>query len=64
MKIKKVERKSYATLIWVKGHNAPFTVPRPPEDGNTWAGVLHLYGIPWMLYEYSDEKLKDTRRKV
>ena len=64
MKIKKVERKSYATLIWVKGHNAPFTVPRPPEDGNTWAGVLHLHGIPWMLYEYSDEKLKDTRRKV
>jgi hypothetical protein len=64
MKIKKVERKEYATLIWVKGHNAPFTVPRPPEDGKTWAGVLHLHGIPWMLYEYSDEKLKDTRRKV
>ena len=64
LKIKKVERKEYATIIWIKGHNAPFTVPRPPEDGYTWAGILHLHGLPWMLYEYSEEKLKDTRRKV
>ena len=64
MKIRKVERKQIATLIWVKGHNAPFTVPRPPEDGKSWAGILHLHGIPWMLYEYADEQLKDTRRKV
>ncbi len=64
MKIRKVERKKIATLIWVKGHNAPFTVPRPPEDGKSWAGILHLHGLPWMLYEYADEQLKDTRRKV
>ncbi len=64
LKIRKIQRKDSATLIWVKGHNAPFTVPRPPEDGKSWAGVLHLHGLPWMLYEYSDTKLKDTRRKV
>ena len=64
LKISKVELKDSATLIRVKGHNSPFTVPRPPEVGYTWAGVLHVQGLPWMLYEYSETKLKDTRRKV
>jgi hypothetical protein len=64
LKISKVELKDSATLIRVKGHNSPFTVPRPPEVGYTWAGILHVQGLPWMLYEYSETKLKDTRRKV
>lgn len=64
IRIKRVEQKEVATLIWLKGHNAPFTVPRPPEDGYLWAGILHLHGLPWVLYEYSQEKLKDTRKKV
>lgn len=64
IKIKKVEQKDVASIIWLKGHNAPFTVPRPPEVGYTWAGVLHLHGLPWVLYEYSEMKLKDTRKKV
>ena len=64
LNISKVELKDTATLIRVKGYNAPFTVPRPPEVGFTWAGILHVQGLPWMLYEYSETKLKDTRRKV
>ncbi len=64
LKISKVELKESATLIRVRGHNAPFTVPRPPETDMTWAGFLHIKGMPWMLYEYSQTKLKDTRRKV
>jgi hypothetical protein len=64
LKISKVELKDTATLIRVKGYNTPFTVPRPPEVGFTWAGILHVQGLPWMLYEYSETKLKDTRRKV
>tara|TARA_B100001094_G_scaffold44598_1_gene39404 strand:- start:15874 stop:16326 length:453 start_codon:yes stop_codon:yes gene_type:complete len=63
-KIRKVDRKGVASLLWVKGINFPFTIPRPPEDGRTWAGILHLHNIPWLLYEYSEVKLKDTRRKV
>lgn len=63
-KIRKVDRKEVASLLWVKGINFPFTIPRPPEEGRTWAGILHLNNIPWMLYEYSEEKLKDTRRKI
>lgn len=64
LKIKRVEKKDVASLVWVQGHNTPFTVPRPPEDGMLWAGVLHLHGLPWVLYEYSEVKLKDTRKKV
>lgn len=63
-KIRKVERKEVASVVWVKGINFPFTVPRPPEEGFSWAGVLHYHGLPWLLYEYSEEKKKDTRRKV
>lgn len=62
--IKKIDRKDVASLLWVKGVNFPFTIPRPPEDGMNWAGILHYHGLPWILYEYSETKLKDTRRKV
>ena len=64
LQIKKVNRKDFVTLITVKDHTSPFTVPRPPEDGMLWAGILHLHGFPWVLYEYSETKLKDTKRKV
>ena len=64
MKIDKIVQKDVASLIYVKGHRVPFTVPRPPETGYTWAGILHIKGLPWMLYEYSETKLKDTKRKV
>ena len=63
-KIKKIERKEVATVIWVQGIPSPFTVPRPPEDGMIWAGILHYHGLPWLLYEYSETKKPDTRRKV
>lgn len=64
LKIEEVVPKGTASIIRVKGVRTPFTVPRPPATGMEWAGVLHLHGLPWMLYEYSDTKLKDTRRKV
>jgi len=64
MKITDVVLKDTASIIRVKGVKTPFTVPRPPAAGMEWAGILHLHGLPWMLYEYSETKLKDTRRKV
>lgn len=63
-KIRKVELKEKASVLWLKDVNFPFTIPRPPPQETTWAGVLHIGGLPWLLYEYSEEKLKDTRRKV
>ena len=63
-KIRKIERKNSASVVWLKGVNFPFKIPRPPSVDTTWAGVLHLSGIPWILYEYSEFKKSDTRRKV
>ena len=64
LKIKKVEPKTKTCLLWVHGCSFPFTIPRPPETGFMWAGILHIKNNPWLLYEYAEEKLKDTRRKV
>jgi hypothetical protein len=63
-KIRKVERKDTASVLWLKDFNFPFVVPRPPPTDYTWAGVLHLKGLPWVLYEYSVSKKADTRRKI
>lgn len=63
-KIRRIDRKEVASVLWLKGIPSPFTVPRPPEDGMLWAGVLHYHGLPWLLYEYSETKKPDTRRKV
>ena len=63
-KIRKVEKKGVASVLWLKDINFPFTIPRPPPQEKTWAAVLHMSGLPWLLYEYSEERLKDTRRKV
>ena len=63
-KIRKVERKNSASILWLKGINFPFKIPRPPSVDTTWTGVLYLSGIPWILYEYSEFQKSDTRRKV
>ena len=63
-KIRKIEQKESASVLWVKGLSFPFKIPRPPMNELQWAGILHRKGIPWMLYEYSDCKKSDTRRKV
>lgn len=63
-RIKRIERKQTASVLWLKGISFPFKVPRPPTMDLQWAGLLHLGNRPWLLYEYSQEKLADTRRKV
>lgn len=63
-KIRKIERKTTASLIWIENWNPPFTIPRPPDSEMLWAGVLFLREYPWIIYEYSETKKKDTRRKI
>ena len=63
-KIKKIVNKHNASLLWVYTVKTPFTIPRPPEPSFKWVGILEYRGSPWMLYEYSYERKKDTRRKI
>tara|TARA_Y100000758_G_C16026424_1_gene413038 strand:+ start:296 stop:775 length:480 start_codon:yes stop_codon:yes gene_type:complete len=63
-KILRVEKKTIASTLWIKDCPFPFTLKRPLPENASWAGVLHRAGIPWILYEVSEEKKKDTWRKV
>ena len=63
-RIRKIEQKDSASVLWLKDLSFPFVVPRPPPLDCKWAGVLYLKGLPWILYEYSVSKEKDTRRKI
>ena len=63
-KIKRIERKEVASVLWLHGINFPITIPRPPASEMMYAGLLHYQGLPWVLYEYSEDRKEDTRRKV
>ena len=63
-KIRKVEKKEIAAVVWLKDVPFPFVEARPPQDGYSWAGLLYKSGIPWKIWEYCEEKKKDTWRKI
>lgn len=63
-KIKRIDKKDSASLLWVHGVNHPFTIPRPPVDNPGWARILHLGPSPWLLYDYAHEVVKPTYRRV
>lgn len=63
-KIRRIDLKDVASVLWLEGINSPFTIPRPPPTECKWAGVLYLDASPWLLFDYSDEKLEDARRKI
>ena len=63
-KIRKVERKEIASVLWLQGVNFPIIIPRPPHTDMKWAGMIHIGDDPWILYDYSEEKEKDSKRKV
>ena len=65
VKIERVERKKTASLVYLKGYSKnSFEVLRPPSQHIVYAGVLFLGEDPWMLYDYSIDLLKTTRRKI
>ena len=63
-KILRVEKKTIASVLWIKDCPFPFTLERPLPKNMTWAGILYREGMPWLLYDVSQEKLKDTWRKI
>lgn len=63
-KIKRIDRKTIASLVWVSKINFPFKVSRPPPSEYTWAGILYLKQNPWLLYDYFTEKQHTYKRKI
>ena len=63
-KIKNIVQKDTCSLLKLDKVKNSFIIPRPPHIDMKYAGVLHYNGLPWVLYDYAEEKLKDTRRKI
>ena len=63
-KIRKREKKTTATVLWLKDCPFPFAEKSPPSDELTWAGVLYRDGLPMAIYDFAKEKQKATWRKV
>ena len=63
-KILGVDLKTIGSVLWVKDCPFPFTLDRPLRDDQTWAGILYREGIPWLLYDTSTEKKKNSWRKI
>ena len=63
-KIDRIDNLTKVSRLHLKNVKKPFIVPRPPPPEIQYAGVLHNGARPWLLYNYSETKLKDTRRKV
>jgi hypothetical protein len=63
-RIKNIIQKDTCSLLKLEKVKNSFAIPRPPHIDMKYAGVLHYNGLPWVLYDYAETKLKDTRRKV
>lgn len=63
-KIRKIEKKEVASLLWLHGVSFPITIPKPPLNNPVYARMLHLNGVPWILYDYVSQPTKDTYRRV
>jgi len=63
-KILRVEKKDIASVLWVKDCPFPFTMDRPLAGSEAWAGLLYRKGLPWLLYDTSSKKMKDSWRKI
>jgi hypothetical protein len=63
-KIKKVIKKEVAAVVWIKDIPFPFAIARPPRVEQTWAGILYKKGIPYAIWEFTEERKKDTWRKI
>lgn len=63
-RIKEIEKKEVASLLWLYGCVEPITIKRPPPPEVVWARILHIGNSPWLLYDYVRVPTKDTYRRV
>lgn len=63
-KIRNVEYKDTYSMLRVYGVNFSFKLRCPPPKLYTYAGILYLNNLPWLLWDYSKRKLPDRRMKV
>jgi hypothetical protein len=64
--IVKFEPRDTYTFVWLHGLTIPLEIPRPPQDSSrlAWARVLYYGDHPWMLFDFSMYRGKNTRIRV
>jgi hypothetical protein len=63
-RIKRIDKKEVASLLWLNDWPAPFTLERPPAGDPEFVRFLHLNGAPWIIYDYVRNPTKTTYRRV
>ena len=63
-KILRVEDNLMSSTVWLKDITFSFQVKRPPNSKKSWAQVLYLNGLPWLIYEFLEQQVENTRRKI
>ena len=64
--IEKFDMRGTFTFVWLKGITVPLELARPPSNPNEvdWARVLYYGDFPWMIYDFSKYRGKNSRIKV
>ena len=62
--VKRIEPKEDICLIWLNAVPYPMSIPRPPYGDARWARILYYKGSPWMLYDFTSERGKDSHKRV
>lgn len=63
-RIKRIDKKEVASLLWLNDWPSPFTLERPPAGAPEFVRMLHYKGTPWIIYDYVRQPVKDTYRRV
>lgn len=59
---KKFAKDTY-TVLFLKGVNCPYIIPRYPHVED-WAQIFVYDNLPWRLYSLSEQKVDTFRRKI
>lgn len=62
--IKRIEPKDSCSIVWLKNIPSPMIIERPPVAEVRWARVLYYKGSPWLIYDFTLERGKDSYRRV
>lgn len=63
-RIKRIDRKETASILWLYDWPTPITIPRPPLNNPEYVRLLHVNGAPWIVYDYVRCQVKDTYRRI
>lgn len=63
-RVKFIEPKDDITIVKLERINSFFSIPRPPYGDPRYARVLYFKGYPWIIYDFAQERGKDSFRRV